>query len=138
MDGTAAGSRLAPVFALSTTWETTLTYYIGGDDPLDLSDGGFYAWVCLEEASDDPTGVWRGSVFAHVDAVDGAPDDAFMTFDDADCTGREEDAGDDWSTEGCWTPADCDGVDNDMDGIIDEGADDHDGDGVPDCLPCGG
>lgn len=98
-----------------------------------------YSWVCLESAPGPagnahyggPTN-WRGSIFMHSDDLDGKPLDAFIAFDEIDCAWAGEDegaGGDEW---GSWDE-NCDGIDNDFDGEIDDGAVDADGNGIKDC-----
>lgn len=69
----------------------------------------------------------------HVDDDgNGDPIDAFWGFASVDCA-TEEDAADTFDTNGWSTPAACDGLDNDFDGVVDEGGSDWNEDGVPDC-----
>lgn len=112
---------------------------------------GSYMWLCIDSVSpDDPTNfgagtaTWDGLLFFHTEehpnvAEDG-PLDVVFRLHHIGCSG-EEDAS--WlaDTDYCvnWG-FDCDGLDNDLDGLVDEGqasADyplDADGNGTPDCM----
>ncbi|MES2639062.1 MAG: hypothetical protein V4850_06250 [Myxococcota bacterium] len=102
---------------------------------------GVYGWVCLE-AAPGPAEIeryapaaWRGSAFVHGDDLDGAPVDLFLAFDSVACVGGEDASTRYGHTDGDpYFPGDCDGVDNDADGTVDEGAADRDEDGITDCL----
>ena len=118
------------------------------------------AWVCTESYT-GPVGThyappdWTGVMFIHSELwelPDGSlrqggttlsreyggvdlPLDVIVRLEDVDCA-RSEDANDPDLNYYCynWT-RDCDGIDNDLDGEIDEGIGvDRDGNGVADCM----
>ena len=99
-----------------------------------------YSWICLAQAPGPsgaeyraPSDAWQGSAFVHGDATAEAPTvDAFVAFGHIDCVegGEDEGAGSDYY--GTWDEH-CDGIDNDFDGQVDEGAVDFDSDGIADC-----
>ncbi len=118
------------------------------------------AWICMESAKGPPgphpgRPDWRGLLLVHTEVwtlPDGSkwwggthlpdrlggtalPLDVMVRLDNVDCA-WSEDANDPSDDYWCynWTPL-CDGVDNDLDGEIDEGYNtDHDGNGVADCM----
>ncbi len=140
-----------------------LEYGLSGSATGQLAWSGFYggAWVCTESYT-GPVGThyappdWTGVMFIHAELwelPDGSlryggttlsreyggvslPLDVIVHLEDVDCA-RSEDAADPSTLDHyCynWT-ADCDGIDNDLDGEIDEGVGvDRDGNGVADCM----
>lgn len=101
-----------------------------------------YAWACLE-VLEPAAREWggadaSGSAFFHVETWrDGAfpPGNYFFLIEHNDEAFAEDASGQYYEYGGYTTwPGDCDGVDNDMDGEVDEFADDCDGNGVADCL----
>jgi len=118
------------------------------------------AWICMESAKGPPgphpgRPEWHGLLLVHTEVwtlPDGSkwwggthlpdrlggtalPLDLMLRLDNVDCA-WSEDANDPSDDYWCynWTPL-CDGVDNDLDGEIDEGYNtDHDGNGVADCM----
>ena len=103
------------------------------------------------------TGTWQGGIFLHAEnwtgadgtsTVSDAPLDVYVQLGDIDCASTEDASwwADEWYCQN-WSEA-CDGVDNDFDGVIDEGQSgdaypydggripggmDADGNGVADC-----
>jgi hypothetical protein len=130
-----AGAPAAPLFSAAPPIPGSSTLSIDGEEASwNTRDGTSYAWFCLEHAEDTSEGPdWSGAMALHLDDDGGrTPLDAFWAFDSVDCA-YVEDAADSVDTNGWTTPADCDGLDNDFDGVVDEGASDWDEDGVPDC-----
>lgn len=126
---------------------TTLPQFFGPDvsEAKIIRDGAeyglSYSWLCLEAAPGpagdahygEPSGEWRGSLFLHIDDDDGRPVDAFVAFDEIDCAFGGEDEGAGSDEYGTWEET-CDGIDNDFDGYVDDGAEDADGNGIADCA----
>ncbi|MDP2312979.1 MAG: hypothetical protein Q8P41_08745 [Pseudomonadota bacterium] len=105
------------------------------------SADGSYAWLCLEAAPGPATiadlapADWRGALFVHADALEDAPLDLFLPLDGVACAWGEDASTRYGYRDGePYFPGQCDGFDNDADGVTDEGAADRDGDGVADCL----
>ena len=104
------------------------------------STGGSYSWICLAQAPGPsgaeyraPSDAWQGSAFVHGDATAETPTvDAFVAFGHIDCVEGGEDEGAGSDDYGTWDEH-CDGIDNDFDGQVDEGAVDSDSDGIADC-----
>ncbi|MFZ5479297.1 MAG: hypothetical protein ACOZNI_21205 [Myxococcota bacterium] len=105
------------------------------EDPGRTIGEGAYGWVCLESASggENSEGIqesWGGSAFFHADDWEGSPLDVFVPLDEVNCVPDEVASTYDDGTYG----KDCDGIDNDYDGLVDEGAEDTDLDGTADCV----
>lgn len=138
------GEAGGPLFLTSATNATLdITRAATIEDPWDnpVEAEGVYAWVCLEatpgpeEVDHYAPAAWRGSAFAHADDLNGAPVDLFLPFDGVACVYGEDAATVYGYRDGDPIfPSDCDAVDNDLDGIIDEGAADYDANGIADCL----
>ncbi len=100
------------------------------------SDG--YTWLCLDafppvQGLEDGPAEWRGSVFGHVEWNGGRKRaDVFVHFSHADCVAAENAEQYFMSDGDNCTTLDADGIDNDMDGKIDE-FDDFAGYGEPSC-----
>jgi hypothetical protein len=145
VDAVLAGDRPAPLFLVAPPLNDEIFVIDAGRRMLDLhaTDESAYVWVCVEQASGLPgwgptssrQGPWQGAAFVHVDDDgSGAPSDTFLRFDEVDCA-SEEDASDYSSESGAmYHRQDCDGIDNDFDGVVDEGAVDNDENGIADCL----
>lgn len=116
---------------------------------------GSYMWLCMDAVHGPEDyfigpAEWSGSVFVHVEKWfrDSTtplvsltedplpPKDFFFRIGTIDCAYGEDASmgiGDCYN----WSERDCDGIDNDLDGVIDEGSLDGldaDGNGVPDCM----
>lgn len=116
-----------------------------------VRDGGLagaHGWLCIDAYSGASTpepgpAAASGSLYLHVEHWDDpeqAPADYFLTFDHNDCAGAEDASGEPIYSGDSYTgmyvwPA-CDGVDNDLDGEIDEFGVDADANGVSDCREC--
>ena len=120
-------------------WEEGVATAIGELSGPDYSTpGAAHGIVCLDSFAPPPTlnggeAPYRGAVLLHME-FPSITSDIFWTFDRVDCA-YAEDAGtrhDDYGNASY--EADCDGLDNDLDGEIDEGAEDRDSDGGSDCL----
>lgn len=162
--GAEGGARLPlPFFAASPwypVWQgvpTTSTRAWGELSIGDHADGPAassrvdetYLWLCISDAGAAATpygwgqGTWTGSLYAHVDgwSDDGvAPRDFFVRLAEPACVYGEEasyryvDNGYAGEPSCYHFGSDCDGRDNDRDGVVDEGARvDPDGHGTPDC-----
>jgi hypothetical protein len=112
-------------------------------------DGG-YGWLCLDrrgpiaqpgqplDCPPSQAADWHGELFLHMEhwwyeadvPRDGMTRNMYYPIDHADCADGECA---EYSYEGYHIYA-CDGIDNDLDGFIDEGSEDVDGDGVGDCA----
>jgi hypothetical protein len=75
---------------------------------------------------------WEGAFLIHGESS-GAHRDIFWQFGSIDCV-FGEDAGAQFDGYEWYFPYECNGFDDDLDGTVDEGADDTDHDGVSDCL----
>ncbi len=97
-----------------------------------------YAWLCIDRAEapselDPGPGAWRGNIFVHAELDTGGIDDFLVTFDHADWVRTENTFTFDTGAQAYWCNSEYDGIDNDYDGVIDEGTD-LDGDGWSDCV----
>lgn len=147
-------------FGDSSTWLDVAAFAKLGDEF--IWDSAFgnetdsCAWICIDSivgpaGTEDGPPTWRGLVFAHAETwtlPDGStlpggstlPDELGggelpLDLADIDCANSENAS---WSEdpEYCYNwGSQCDGIDNDLDGEIDEGdaSLDSDGNGVPDC-----
>lgn len=101
-----------------------------------------YFLLCVDQAAPVPgyqhgPATAQGSLFVHVERWDegggAVPADYLVLFDHNDCALAEDARGLLCDGGVCWWPPYCDGIDNDYDGTVDDGAQDCDGNGVPDC-----
>jgi hypothetical protein len=144
VEGDLEGERPAPLFLVAPPLDGEVNVVDEDRNVLDLNAkrDPAYVWVCVEQASGLPgwgptssrQGPWQGAAFVHVDDDgSGAPSDTFLRFDEVDCA-SEEDASDYSDESGSmYHREDCDGIDNDFDGVVDEGAVDNDENGIADC-----
>lgn len=137
----------------------TFSYGVSAWESIQVLLGHTYSWACIDSAAGSSgyeagPASWSGLAFAHAETwtlPDGStlpggstlpdhlgggelPLDLLLDFADIDCAGSENAS---WSEspEYCYNwGSQCDGIDNDLDGEIDEGEGlDNDGNGVPDC-----
>jgi hypothetical protein len=120
-------------------------YFHGGLSDLADEDDG-YGWLCLDRRGPIPQPAepldcpysqaadWHGELFLHLEHW---PDPArptrnlYYAIEYADCAVGE--CAEYIHDEGGHVYL-CDGIDNDLDGLVDEGSEDIDGDGIGDCA----
>lgn len=122
-------------------------YYMANTGYVDESSetrGAAYILICLDEAPGAIGGIlhsdlewgpalWRGVALVHTEYPTGFKSDWFWPIGEITC-GYAENAGTFHATEDIGVYfEDCDGIDNDLDGTVDEGAEDDNHNGVPDC-----